>query len=78
VEPSAAAEDAWVRTIRDNLNLNLPFWQDCTPGYYNNEGVKIGSSALFGEPYGKGYEAFDQLIRQWRAAGRLDGLVLAD
>lgn len=76
VEPSEAAQDAWVRTIRENLNLNLPFWQDCTPGYYNNEGVRTGSSPLFGEPYGKGYEAFDQLLKEWRDTGDLEGLVL--
>jgi cyclohexanone monooxygenase len=76
VEASAAAQDAWVKTIRDNLFLNAPFWQACTPGYYNNEGVSVNSSPLFGEPYGKGYYAFDALLAEWRAAGNLEGLVL--
>jgi len=75
VEPSQEAEDAWVRTIRENLFLNPQFWQACTPGYYNNEGIQVNSSALFGEPYGKGYYAFDQLLKEWRDAGDLRGLV---
>jgi cyclohexanone monooxygenase len=76
VEPSEQAQDDWVRTIREHLNLNPQFWQDCTPGYYNNEGVRASSSPLFGEPYGKGYEAFDRLLREWRDTGKLEGLVL--
>ena len=45
--------------------------------YYNNEGIAVNSSALFGEPYGKGYYAFDVLLREWRDAGDLKGLILA-
>ena len=61
---------------RAENNLNAPFWQACTPGYYNNEGIAVNSSALFGEPYGKGYYAFDVLLKEWRDAGDLKGLTL--
>jgi len=76
VEPGSEAQDAWVRTIRENLSLNPRFWQECTPGYYNNEGVKVNASALFGEPYGPGYSAFDAVLKKWRDAGDLEGLAL--
>jgi cyclohexanone monooxygenase len=75
VEPSAAAEAAWVKTIRDNLFLDTQFWEACTPGYNNNEGLAVTRYTIFGEPYGPGYEAFDQLIRDWREQGDLAGLV---
>jgi cyclohexanone monooxygenase len=77
VETTAEAQDAWVKEVRANLNLNAPFWQACTPGYYNNEGIAVNSSALFGEPYYKGYYAFDVLLKEWRDAGDLKGLTLA-
>ena len=41
VEPSQQAQDAWVKTIRENSNEGArQFAQECTPGYFNNEGEK--------------------------------------
>ena len=37
VEPSQEAEDQWVQTIRDTT-IPSNFLEECTPGYYNNEG----------------------------------------
>ena len=76
VEPTAEAEAAWVKTIRENLQLDRAFWESCTPGYNNNEGLKVNRYTIFGEPYGPGYAAFDALIREWREEGTLEGLVL--
>ena len=51
------------------------FYAQCTPGYYNNEGVvDVGSrtlSATFpgGMPGGGGIEKFFALLRQQRSAG---------
>jgi cyclohexanone monooxygenase len=75
VEPSQEAEAQWVKTIRDNLVLDVAFWESCTPGYSNNEGQAVTRYTIFGEPYGPGYEAFDQLIREWREQGDFTGLV---
>ena len=77
VEPSLEAQDDWVRTIGelafDNSQLIA-----CTPGYYNNEGGGGGEGfrSALGEPYGAGFYAFDDLLKDWRAKGDLDGLVL--
>ncbi len=52
VEPSQAAQDDWVRTIREHANEGAKqFAQECTPGYFNNEGEKEFRWYL-GEPYG--------------------------
>lgn len=74
VEPSREAEAAWVKTIRESLVLDTQFWQSCTPGYNNNEGLDVTRYTIFGEPYGPGYEAFDALIREWRERGDFAGL----
>jgi cyclohexanone monooxygenase len=77
VEPSQAAQDDWVRTIRENSNESAKqFAQECTPGYFNNEGEKEFRWYL-GEPYGRGFYAFEALLEDWRAEGHLRGLDLS-
>ncbi|MDQ0714873.1 cation diffusion facilitator CzcD-associated flavoprotein CzcO [Streptomyces luteogriseus] len=68
VEPSAAAEDAWVATIREKSADLYAFQSECTPGYYNAEGMPRPRS----ESYGDGPIAFHELIRRWRAQGGMD------
>lgn len=77
VEPSQAAEEDWVRTIGELINLNAKFTGECTPSYYNNEGTGNRLSPLFGEPFGRGAQAFDELLRAWREAGDLKGLIVS-
>jgi len=50
--------------------------QDCTPGYYNNEGKPDSGKGLAGEQYGGGPVEFHDLIRKWRADGKLKGVKL--
>jgi len=50
--------------------------QDCTPGYYNNEGKPDSGKGLAGEKYGGGPVEFHDLIRKWRADGKLNGVKL--
>jgi cyclohexanone monooxygenase len=77
VEPSHEGQDSWVRTIREAAIDNSQFEVTCTPGYYNNEGGGGGEGirSFLGEPYGPGFYAFDDLLKEWRAKGDLDGLV---
>jgi cyclohexanone monooxygenase len=76
VETTEEAQDAWVQTIRE-LSPPNTFLQECTPGYYNNEGGGNGGiKAAVGEPYSPGFYAFDRVIRAWRDAGDLDGVTL--
>jgi cyclohexanone monooxygenase len=76
LEPSQAAEDAWVETIIQLSRFGTEFLEACTPGYYNNEGNVSVLSAQNGF-YGAGSEAFFKLMKDWREAGQLDGLELA-
>ncbi|WP_102143357.1 flavin-containing monooxygenase [Mycobacterium hubeiense] len=78
VEPSQEAQDEWCRTIRETAIDNSAFDAQCTPGYYNNEGGGGGEGirSHLGEPYGPGFYAFGELLKQWRDKGDLDGLVL--
>ena len=76
VEPSAEAEAAWVRTIMDVAVFRQKFQEECTPGYYNNEG-KPNPTAIRNAPYGKGPIAYVKVLEDWRAAGALEGLELA-
>jgi cyclohexanone monooxygenase len=75
VEASRAAEEAWVQTIIDSALMRQQFQEECTPGYYNNEGKPSALAARNGS-YGKGSIAFIKLLEEWRAAGTLEGLDL--
>lgn len=75
VEASANAEEAWVQTIIDSAISRQEFAEECTPGYYNNEGKPSALAARNGA-YGKGPIAFVKLIEAWRADGALEGLEL--
>ncbi|MGC1344016.1 MAG: NAD(P)/FAD-dependent oxidoreductase [Candidatus Binataceae bacterium] len=76
IEPTAEAEAEWVATIKEKAFINLGFQQECTPGYYNNEGQPDPKKGLFGEQYGGGPVEFHGLIRKWRADGKLKGVKL--
>lgn len=78
VEPSQVAQDAWVATIRELAMDTSAFDMSCTPGYYNNEGNGFGEGvrSFLGDYYMPGFYAFDDLLKEWRGRGDLDGLVL--
>jgi len=75
VETTQEAEAAWVQTIIDLAVMRQKFAEECTPGYYNNEG-KPAASAVRNGPYGAGPIAFAKLLEDWRAEGELKGLEL--
>jgi cation diffusion facilitator CzcD-associated flavoprotein CzcO len=75
VEPSEAAQDEWVSTLRASAIDLTSIQRECTPSYLNNEGeAKI--RWYLGETYGPGFDAFARLLQDWREAGDLEGLVL--
>jgi len=75
LEASEEAESEWVQTIMDVAMQRQQFLEECTPGYYNNEG-KPSASAVRNGPYGGGSIAFIELLEKWRAEGSLQGLEL--
>jgi cyclohexanone monooxygenase len=75
VEPSQEGQDDWVCTVREIAIDNSAFEMSCTPGYYNKEGGG-GAEGFLGEYYSGGFYQFDDLLKDWREKGDLDGLAL--
>jgi cyclohexanone monooxygenase len=76
VETTREAEDAWVETIISLARDGQKFLEECTPGYYNNEG-KPGERSGQNGPYGAGSVKFFELLQAWRDEGSLEGLELS-
>lgn len=77
VEPSQQAQDDWVTTIRETAVDISHLQNECTPSYFNNEGDhKNGKRWYLGESYGRGWGAFEKLMREWRDSGDMAGLTL--
>ena len=75
VETTQEAEEAWVDTIIKASAFNRRYLEECTPGYYNNEG-KPSEVAIRNGFYGGGSPAFIKILEDWRAKGGLPGLEL--
>lgn len=73
VEVTAEAEEDWVKLILSGPGMMLGS-QDCTPGYYNNEGQDRGPLAKFFVGYPQGPVAFFDYVERWRADGAFAGL----
>jgi cyclohexanone monooxygenase len=75
VEATAEGESEWLTTLAESARDFRAFQEQCTPGYYNNEG-QPATGGFLGSSYGKGPMAFFQLLADWRADGSFDGLEL--
>jgi cyclohexanone monooxygenase len=75
VEAGQDAEESWVQTIISSAIMRQKFQEECTPGYYNNEGKPSALAARNGF-YGHGPIAFAKLLEEWRSEGTLKGLEL--
>ena len=73
VEASVNAERAWTDTIVSHSGGRIAFLENCTPGYYNNEGGSLELAAR-SMPYGPGPLAFIQILDDWRKQGEFAGL----
>ncbi|ROQ04637.1 hypothetical protein EDF54_2848, partial [Rathayibacter sp. PhB93] len=71
LEPTAEAEEAWVRTVHETALDTRAFQAECTPGYYNGEGTR----SIAGATFSPGPIAFHRLLRAWREDGMGDVLV---
>lgn len=75
VEPTQEAEEAWCDTIVKGTEVRGEFFKECTPGYYNNEGMP-SKAAQRNATYGHGSQAFIKILTSWREKGDLEGLDL--
>jgi cation diffusion facilitator CzcD-associated flavoprotein CzcO len=75
VEATREGEDDWMVTLVESARDIRSFQEQCTPGYYNNEGQPAAGGFL-GNSYGSGPMPFFQLLANWRDAGSFTGLEL--
>jgi hypothetical protein len=73
MEATSEAEDAWLATLAELARDIRVFQEQCTPGYYNNEG-RPGDGGFLVSSYGAGPLPFFALLDQWRAGGRFAGM----
>ena len=73
VEVTEAGEAAWVDECLQKARTAGDFFENCTPGYYNNEG-QVGEIASQNGFYGGGPVVFAKVLEDWRADGELQGL----
>ncbi len=77
LEPTEAAQDAYVAEVRSLARMGERFYRECTPGYYNSEGAVGNRAGFFSDMYGAGPLKFFQVLEAWRGTGRMDGLALS-
>ena len=73
LEASAEAEADWVATIVKYAQARQPYLNECTPGYYNNEGRPDERTARNSQ-FWRGPMVFIRLLDAWRKDGNLPGL----
>ncbi|WEW58214.1 hypothetical protein PRK78_003682 [Emydomyces testavorans] len=73
LQPTQKAEDEWVKSIMESGKRRHQFGSECTPGYFNYEGMATTFTLQQG-PYGNGVREFIKLLKEWREAGKLPGL----
>ncbi len=75
VEPTQAAQAAYLKTFNE-IEVDMSAFQiECTPSYFTNEGQVKAPWALF-RGWGYGWAHFDSMLADWRGAGELEGLEL--
>ncbi len=75
VEATEEGEAEWLQTLAESARDFRAFQEQCTPGYYNNEG-QPASGGFLGTSYGLGPMAFFKLLENWRSDGTFVGLEL--
>ena len=75
-EATAEGEAAWLAEMDSKAKMGEQFRLECTPGYYNNEGQTGNRNSFFEYSYGAGPLRFFEILKDWRASGRLDGSVI--
>jgi cyclohexanone monooxygenase len=69
IEVSAAAEDRWLAKLEEKHVDHQQFYEDCTPGFLNNEGDFKDRPTFVGGTYGGGPLEYELMINTWREDG---------
>ncbi|KAI9706205.1 MAG: hypothetical protein M1820_004966 [Bogoriella megaspora] len=73
VEPREERQREWVEEVREGSKGLRGWLMQCTPGYWNNEGVG-GRAVENMAPFGQGANAWAEVLRGWREEGGLVGM----
>jgi hypothetical protein len=73
LEVTEEAEAEWVEAVIEMGDRTVEFGENCTPGYYNNEGQPTASGRQGGFYFG-GPTEFCEILEGWRADGSMKGL----
>jgi cyclohexanone monooxygenase len=73
VEVTQEAEQAWLSLLLQGPGRMIGA-QDCTPGYYNNEGQTPSPGAKYNVGYPHGATAYFEYLKAWRSSGEFEGL----
>jgi cyclohexanone monooxygenase len=73
VEVTAESEQEWIDQCIAKSRMAGDFLENCTPGYYNNEG-KVGERSAQDGFYGGGSVEFFKILEDWREDGTMPGL----
>lgn len=75
IEPTQEAQDEYVRLFE---SLEFPYeavQSACPPSYFNNEGEAATKWFLF-RAWGRGWDDFLKMLKDWRDKGDMEGMVL--
>lgn len=76
IEATPEGEQAWCDEMIDKARVGAKFRAECTPGYYNNEGVAENPNGFFSANYGAGPVRFFEILSDWREQGDLEGCIV--
>jgi cyclohexanone monooxygenase len=75
LEPTAEAEERWHELLEAKHVDHEHFYEDCTPGFLNNEGKFRDMPTFVGATYGGGPLEYEELLARWRAEAMSRDLV---
>jgi cyclohexanone monooxygenase len=67
-EVTPAAEERWHALLEEKHVDHERFYEECTPGFLNNEGRFREKPTYVGGTYGGGPLEYEEIIVRWRAA----------
>jgi cation diffusion facilitator CzcD-associated flavoprotein CzcO len=73
VEVTESAQKEWIDLLLTGPGRMIGMG-DCTPGYYNNEGLPAGPEAKYAVGYPGGASAYFKYLEEWRKSGTFEGL----
>ncbi|TPX25885.1 hypothetical protein DIZ76_011342 [Coccidioides immitis] len=73
LQPTESAEDEWFQTIIEASQGGHQFTNECTPGYFNYEGMTTALILQQGAYRDRDRE-FVKRLQEWRRTGELPGL----